>query len=94
MGLSRTHSYRGSEGRGGGQLYASVQRATDRAGKNGKARRREGGVYTFPGWNGGDMIFQFGQKMKRTSVSFFTETIINRDVMEIIWLPKYLPLIL
>lgn len=51
-------------------------------------------MYTFPGWNGGDMIFQFGQKMKRTSVSFFTETIINRDVMEIIWLPKYLPLIL
>lgn len=36
-------------GEGGGQLYASVQRATDRAGKNGKARRREGGVYTFPG---------------------------------------------
>lgn len=48
--------------RQGGRLYASVRRATDRAGKNGKARRRES-VCTRHGWNGGDMIFQFGQKI-------------------------------
>lgn len=78
-------------GEGGGGSFTLLYSAP-RIGREKMGRRGEGKAVCTRSL--GDMIFQFGQKMKRTSVSFFTETIINRNVMEIIWLPKYLPLIL